>query len=122
LFKSWKTNVESTAPEMVFEFVAQVPGLHHVWFRSQCAHGGANSIHYGLGGSVLRKLNLPVSTDWVWNGGGATHVVNIPAPGTHFFSVWTRESASGIDTVLLTPDATALTPTELGPAESSRAP
>jgi arylsulfatase A-like enzyme len=122
LFKRWKTNVESTAPEMVFEFVAQVPGLHHVWFRSQCANGGANSVHYGLGGSVLRKIDLVVSSDWVWNGGGATHVVNIPAPGTYFFSVWTRESASGIDTVLLTPDATALTPTELDPAESSRAP
>ena len=70
--RSWKTNVEGNAPEMVFEFVAQVSGLHHVWFRSQCANGGANSVHYGLGGSVLRTIHLSVSTDWVWNGGGAT--------------------------------------------------
>jgi uncharacterized repeat protein (TIGR03806 family) len=118
----WKTNVESTAPELVFDFVAQVPGLHYLWFRSQCANSGSNSIHYGLGGSVLRKIDLAVSPGWVWSGGGATHVVDIPAPGIYFLSIWTRESQTGIDTVLLTPDATVLTPNETGPAESSRAP
>jgi PKD repeat protein len=127
-YTKYSSNFGSIAPELRFAVLFQNPGSYRVWIRALSGNTDYDSCHVGLDGSerdesYAQRFTVDADT-FLWSVDTreqGVQVVDVPAPGVHFFSIWIRESGQIVDKVVLTTDA-AFTPSGAGPAQSQLVP
>ena len=118
------------SPQLDYQVNFVATGTHYVWVRGWGPSLDSDSVHVGLDGQELatgENMTVPAVGGYLWmsqvaSGGRAT--LTIATAGEHTVNVWSRETGTVIDKVVLTADP-AYDPSTinggLGPDESVQA-
>jgi len=124
------TNINSgyvtASPRMDLAVNFVKTGVHYVWVRGQGATDKEDSLHVGLDGAAVATADRMsrFKPSWTWSKStmdGVVAQITVSTPGLHTINVWMREDGMVADKLVLTVNP-GYTPTDLGPAESPRAP
>ena len=119
------TNFATKSPELSFNVSFSTPGTYKVWVRARANSSNDDSLHVGLDNAAVStadRITLGSLNAYVWSNktsDGPAATINIAKAGMHTINVWMRKDGLILDRILLSKNG--LTPTGVGPAESTGA-
>lgn len=118
------TSIATTSPELKYNVTVSTPGVYNIYIRAQASTGNDDTIHIGLDGAIQgtsTAIVIPQASTYSWGSttiASGTAKINIATTGTHVISLYMREDGAIVDRMVFS--TTALTPSGVGPAVSSR--
>ncbi len=122
--RSVNTGYAAGSPHIDFQVRFVKTGVHYVWILGFGRDGNADSAHAGLNGLEIATCDRMSGWQGAYNWSkntldGAPSSFEITELGVHTLNIYMREDGMAFDKIVLT-TSDSYTPTDHGPAESSR--
>jgi hypothetical protein len=112
---AWTSNIEANAPRLDYQVNFSSTGTFTFWVRAAGPNGSGDSVHGGMGGTVLmNRIDVNSANTLGWY----SKTFTVGSTGVQTVNLWGREDGVFVDKIVINKSSTA--PSGAGPAESPR--